>query len=113
MISVTQFPHQPMEAVIGSTHGYVGRIVIMRVKGLELGKCPAMTDCYFYRSVRRKWQPTLVFLPGTSNGQGSLAGYSPWVTKSQTLGEKTITSTEVVCTCSLWVLPKDGSIARC
>ena len=27
---------------------------------------------------RRTWQPTLVFLPGESHGQRSLAGYSPW-----------------------------------
>ena len=27
---------------------------------------------------RRKWQPTLVFLPGESHGQRSLGGYSPW-----------------------------------
>ena len=27
---------------------------------------------------RRKWQPTPVFLPGKSHGQGSLAGYSLW-----------------------------------
>ena len=27
---------------------------------------------------RRKWQPTLVFLPGESNGQRSLVGSSPW-----------------------------------
>ena len=27
---------------------------------------------------RRKWQPTPVFLPGKSNRQRSLAGYSPW-----------------------------------
>ena len=27
--------------------------------------------------LRRKWQPTLVFLPGESHGQRSLAGYSP------------------------------------
>ena len=27
---------------------------------------------------RRKWQPSLVFLPGRSHGQRSLAGYSPW-----------------------------------
>ena len=27
---------------------------------------------------RRKWQPTLGFLPGESHGQRSLAGYSPW-----------------------------------
>ena len=33
----------------------------------------------------RKCQPTPVFLPGESHGQRSLVGYSPWVTKSQTL----------------------------
>ena len=27
---------------------------------------------------RKKWQPTLGFLPGESHGQRSLAGYSPW-----------------------------------
>ena len=27
---------------------------------------------------RRKWQPTLVFLPGKSHGQRGLVGYSPW-----------------------------------
>ena len=27
---------------------------------------------------RRKWQPTLVFFPGKSHGQGGLVGYSPW-----------------------------------
>ena len=27
---------------------------------------------------RRKWQPTLLSLPGKSHGQRSLAGYSPW-----------------------------------
>ena len=26
----------------------------------------------------RKWQPTLVFLPGESHGQRNLVGYSPW-----------------------------------
>ena len=33
---------------------------------------------------RRVWQPFPVFLPGESHGQRSLAGYSHWVTKSQT-----------------------------
>ena len=33
---------------------------------------------------RRAWQATPVFLPGESHGQRSLAGYSPWVVKSQT-----------------------------
>ena len=27
---------------------------------------------------RRKWQPTLLFLPGESHGQSSLEGYDPW-----------------------------------
>ena len=27
---------------------------------------------------RKKWLPTPGFLPGESNGQGSLVGYSPW-----------------------------------
>jgi len=33
---------------------------------------------------RRAWQPTPVFLTGESHGQRSLAGYSPWIAKSQT-----------------------------
>jgi len=28
--------------------------------------------------LEKKWQPTLVFLPGNFHGQGCLAGYSPW-----------------------------------
>ena len=27
---------------------------------------------------RRKWQPTLEFLPGKAHEQRSMAGYSPW-----------------------------------
>ena len=30
------------------------------------------------RSLRKKWQPAPVFLPGESHGQRDLAGYSPW-----------------------------------
>ena len=36
------------------------------------------------RSPGRRHQFTPVFLPGEFHGQRSLAGYSPWVTKSQT-----------------------------
>ena len=32
---------------------------------------------------KRKWQPTPVFLPGESQGQRRLVGYSPWGHKSQ------------------------------
>ena len=36
---------------------------------------------------RKKWQPTLVFLPGESHRQSSLTGYSPW-------GHKELDTTE-------------------
>ena len=38
---------------------------------------------------RRKWQPTPVFLPGESNGQRSLADYSPWGHKESGMTEHT------------------------
>ena len=52
------------------------------------GKEPACqcSKCRFDSWVRKipwkkKWQPTLVFLPGKSYGQGSLVGYSTWICK--------------------------------
>jgi len=36
---------------------------------------------------RRKWQPTPVFLPGESQGQRSLAVYSPWGHKESDMTE--------------------------
>ena len=36
---------------------------------------------------RRAWQPTLVFLLGESQGQRSLADYSPWGHKEMDLTE--------------------------
>ena len=38
-------------------------------------------------SWRRKWQPTLVLLPGKSHGQRSLVGYSPWGHKESDTAE--------------------------
>ena len=37
---------------------------------------------------RRKWQSTPVFLPGKSNGQRGLAGYSPWGPKESDMTER-------------------------
>ena len=36
---------------------------------------------------RRKWQPTLGFLPEESHGQRNLAGYSPWDHKESDMTE--------------------------
>ena len=41
----------------------------------------------------RKWQLTLVFLPGESHGQRSLAGYSPWSHKESDMTERLSTHT--------------------
>ena len=55
----------------------------------RLKRLPAMWETWIQSLVgkipwRRKWQPTLVFLPGESHGQRSLVGYSPKDPKSQT-----------------------------
>ena len=36
----------------------------------------------------RKWQPTLIFLPGKSHGQRSLASYSPWGLKEPDMTQR-------------------------
>ena len=38
--------------------------------------------------MRRAWQPALVFFPGKSHGQRSLAGYSPWGCKELDMTEQ-------------------------
>ena len=39
-------------------------------------------------SLRRKWQPTPVLLPGESHGGRSLVGYSPWGLKELDMTER-------------------------
>ena len=52
---------------------------------------------------RRAWQPTPVFLPWESNGQSSLAGYSPWGRKESDTTEATqhthAPSLNALCSC--------------
>ena len=50
-------------------------LVAQRVKNLPI---PGFDPWVRKISWRRKWQPALVFLPGKSYEQRSLAGYSPW-----------------------------------
>ena len=58
----------------------------------------------------RKWQPTPVFLPGKSHGQGSLAGYSPWGRRELDMIERTCRPFQSQRTClwlwiGIWVEP--------
>ena len=49
----------------------------------DLGSIPGSEDPW-----RREWLPTLVFLPGESHGQRSLAGCSPWGRKESHMIER-------------------------
>ena len=44
---------------------------------------------FSFKHWRRKWQPTLVFLPGGSQGQRSLLGCRLWVHKESDMAEAT------------------------
>ena len=45
---------------------------------ISFSRVSMLLDCVMLSDWRRKWQPTPVFLPGESQGQGSLVGCSPW-----------------------------------
>ena len=45
---------------------------------------------------RRKWQPTPVFLPGESQGRGSLVGCCLWVAQSRTLLKRLSSSSSIL-----------------
>ena len=74
-----------MEFQEGRGHVYTWASLVAQL----VKKLPAVQDTWFNPWVRkmpwrRKWQPTLVFLPGEPHGQRSLAGYSLWYRKSWT-----------------------------
>ena len=63
-------------------YSYIGERICLQCKRPEfspwVGKMPW----------RRKWQPTLVFLPGKFHAQRSLVGYSPWGHKESDMTEQ-------------------------
>ena len=65
---------QRLEDVQYATEG--ASLVAQMVKRLPTGR-PRFDPWVRKIPWRRKWQPTLVFLPGKSHGQRSLVGYSP------------------------------------
>ena len=62
---------------LGQTEEYKYRIQIAW-SDFSLLKRHRFDPCVRKIPQSRKWQPALVFLPGNSHGQRSLAGYSPW-----------------------------------
>ena len=63
MVDTMGFPGGAVVKNLSANTGDIGDTGLIP----ELGRIPW----------RRKWQPTLVFLPEKSHGQRSLAGYSP------------------------------------
>ena len=67
------------DSVIGNAQGLVGFQGGSVVKNLP-ANARGTDSILGVRKIpqRREWQPFLVFLPGKSHGQRTLAGYSPW-----------------------------------
>ena len=61
------------------------------------------TQEMWVRSLGQKRQPTPVFLPGKSNGQRSLVGYSPWGCR---VGPNWVTEHTHVKEAGLWAPPR-------
>ena len=53
-----------------------------------VGYPPIFVECVDELIWCRKWQPTLVSLPGKFHVQRILAGYSPWVCKESDMTER-------------------------
>ena len=68
---------------------------------------------FTFMHLRRKWQPTLVFLPGESHGRGSLVGCCLWGrTESDTLKRLSSSSSKVKWkSLSVWFLGTPETIA--
>ena len=65
----------------------------------------------------RKWQPTLLFLPGESHGQRSLMGYSPWSHKELDMTDWAHTAQDTWPDDSMYIyivkwLPKSGELTH-
>ena len=77
--------------------GFLGGSVVknLLVNAGDLGSIPGTGRS----PLRRKWQPTPVFLPGKSHRQRSLAGYSPWSRKRV----RRNLATKQPCSQSAWV----------
>ena len=54
-----------------------GRLQSMGLLRVELGWATSLS-LFTFMHWRRKWQPTLMFLPGESQGRGSLVGCRLW-----------------------------------
>ena len=80
----------------GQAYGSPNRFITSPGKGSHRGRLCGRTgkNCFYYPALpcRRKWHPTLVFLPAKSHGQRSLVGYSQWGHKESDTTEQLSTA---------------------
>ena len=100
--SWSSFFHSYSSSFIPSSYFYgKPRLYIVYYKYFLIAFLVAQTEriCLQYRRAgfdpllgkilrRRKWQPTLVFLPGELHGQRSLVGNNPWDHKESDMTEQ-------------------------
>ena len=55
-----------------------GRLQSMGSQRVRQTRLSDFTFTFHFHALERKWQPTLVFLPGESQGPGSLVGCRLW-----------------------------------
>ena len=91
-------PRSPSLQMDSLTSELLGKPLINERKGLPWWLSGKESDCLQERTEtqvqslgvgkipwRRKWQPTPIFLLGKSQGQRSLMGASPWVSKESNM----------------------------
>ena len=103
-LSAPALLHHPTPLPQASSRDQIFPLVCQPIKGFTGGSSSKEPTCQCRRcwrqgfspcvrkiSWRRPWQPTPVFLPGESHGQGSLAGYIPWGRKESNMTAKSLT----------------------
>ena len=69
---------QPFSLKLYSRKKTLNIAVFLRVKFYGILHFSTSLSLFTFMHWRRKWQPTAVFLPGESQGQGSLVGCRRW-----------------------------------
>ena len=79
---------------MANPRGFPGGTAVKNVCAMQEAQRHRFDPCVRKICWRRKWQPTPPFLPGKSQGQGSLVDYSPWDLKESDTAEHMSTRVE-------------------
>ena len=77
----------PFPCIFALHDGIVPFLSFRKPIWILVGTIPFKIFLYWFKPLRRKGQPTPLFLPGKFHGQRSLAGFSPWGRKESAMTE--------------------------